>query len=144
MTKLKIPYNAGEVSHCYDRITELLPVYQKGLTDIRQAMESNNTFEERLRKVLRLHAAILKDAQSEESPHSWNEEDIYLCVLYDKFEAMYAHEATRIALGSGTSEEKRKNLDALAATIARLPFGSPQYSYSIRPRLQKAVSGLGK
>jgi hypothetical protein len=144
MTKLKIPYGGAEVDHCFDRLKETLPVYQKGIADIRSAMESNNLFEERLRKVLRLHAALLQAAQNEESPQSWNEEDVYLCVLYDMFEAMYASEADRIAAGSGLPQQKASNLYSLSGTIARLPFGSPQYVSTIRPRLQKIVSDRSK
>ena len=144
MTKLKIPYGGAEVDHCFDRLKETLPVYQKGIADIRSAMESNNLFEERLRKVLRLHAALLQAAQDKESPQPWNEEDIYLCVLYDMFQAMYAAEADRIASGAGLAQQKASNLYTLSNTIARLPFGSPQYVSTIRPRLQKIVSDAAK
>jgi len=144
MTKLKIPFNEAEVDHCYNRLKETLPVYQKGVTDIRSTMESNNLFDERLRKALRLHAALLQAAQNEESPQSWNEEDVYLCVLYDMFQAMYAAEADRISNGAGSPREKAANLYTLGGTIARLPFGSPQYVSTIRPRLQKIVSDAGK
>jgi hypothetical protein len=144
MTRLKIPFSGAEVEHCFDRLKETLPVYQKGIADIRTAMESNNLFEERLRKVLRLHAALLQAAQDEESPQPWNEEDVYLCVLYDMFQAMYAAEADRIAGAAGLPQEKARNLYSLSGTIARLPFGSPQYIATIRPRLQRIVSETAK
>jgi hypothetical protein len=138
MPKLKIPYgqNAGD---CYDRLAQTLPLYQKGITDIRLAMESNNSFEQRLRKVLRLHAMILQAAETDETSDSPNEEDVYLCCLYDMLESMYNAEAERIAVGAGAYQEKRKNLDDLRASIARLPFGSPEYRNSTRPSLEKAV-----
>ena len=144
MTKLKIPYGGAEVDHCFDRLKETLPIYQKGVSDIRAAMESNNLFEERLRKVLRLHAALLQAAENEESPQNWNEEDVYSCVLYDMFQAMYAAEADRIAAGSGLPQQKASNLYSLSNTIGRLPFGSPLYVSTIRPRLQKIVSDVAK
>jgi hypothetical protein len=144
MTKLKIPFSETDVKHCLDRLKETLPIYQKGIADIRTAMESNNLFEERFRKVLRLHAALLQAAQNEESPQSWNEEDVYLCVLYDMFQAMYAAEADRIAGAAGSSQEKARNLHLLSGTIARLPFGDQQYIARVRPRLQKIVSDVTK
>lgn len=144
MTKLKIPYSAKEVGHCYDRLKQTLPVYQKGISDIRSEMESNNSFEQRLQKVLDVHAGILKAAQTQESPHSWEEPDVYLCVLYDMLEAMYVSEADGIVAKAGALPEKRKNLDALVTSIPKLPFGSPQYQSAIRPRLEQAVSNASK
>ena len=140
MTKLKIPFHEIESSSCYERISETLPVYRKCISDIRVAMESNNLFEERLRKILRLHGSLLKDAQNEESSQTWNEEDVYLCVLYDMFEAMYTAEADRIVAGSGISQQKARSLYDLGNTIARLPFGSTHYLSTVRPKLQKIIS----
>jgi hypothetical protein len=138
MPKLKLPYGQ-DASHCYDRLAQGLPHYQKGIADIRFAMESNNSFEQRLRKVLRLHAMNLQAAEIEESSDSWSEEDVYLCCLYDMLESMYNVEAERIAAAAGGYQEKRKNLNDLRATIARLPFGSIEYRNNTRPRLEKAV-----
>ncbi len=139
MPKLKIPYSERETGYCYDRLGQTLNVYQKGIADIRLAMESNNSFEQRLRKVLRLHAMSLQAVEPEETSDSWNEEDVYLCCLYDMLESMYNAEAERIASGAVSYEEKRKNLDDLKISIARLPFGSSQYRNNIRPRLERAV-----
>ena len=138
MPKLKIPYGQ-EAGHCYERLAQTLPLCQKGIADIRLAMESNNTFEERLRKVLRLHAMNLQAAETEESTDSWNEEDVYLCCLYDMLESMYNAEAERIAAGAGAYQEKRKNLEDLRSSIARLPFGSSEYRNRVRPRLERVV-----
>ncbi|MCI0412821.1 hypothetical protein L0222_08485 [bacterium] len=139
MPKLRIPYREQATAHCYDRLVQTLSLYQKGIADIRLAMESNNSFGERLRKVLRLHAMNLQATDPEESSDSWNDEDVYLCCLYDMLEAMYNAEAERIAGAAGSHHDKRKNLDDLRASIARLPFGSSQYRNSIRPRLEKSV-----
>jgi hypothetical protein len=144
MTKLKIPFKAKEVGHCYDRLKQTLPVYQDGIAEIRNEMESNHPFEQRLQNVLTLHASNLQAAQTRESAHTWNEEDIYLCCLYDMLEAMYANEAEQIAGGSGTLDEKRKNLSHLAESITRLPFGSPQYRTAIRPRLENAIAQVSR
>jgi hypothetical protein len=138
MPKLKLPYGQ-DAGHCYDRLAQGQPLYQKGIADIRLAMESNNSFEQRLRKVLRLHAMNLQAAESQEASDSWNEEDVYLCCLYDMLESMYNAEAERIAVSAGVYMEKRKNLDDVRASIARLPFGSVEYRNSTRPRLEKAV-----
>jgi hypothetical protein len=86
----------------------------------------------------------VQEGQTQKSPHSWNEDDVFRCCFYDMLEAMYAAEAGKIATGQGTVAEKRKGLDALGASIAKLPFGSPQYDSSIRPRLEKAVSSYRK
>jgi hypothetical protein len=140
MTKLKIPYSPSEVGECYRRLEQTLPVFQKGISDIRTRMESNQIFDERLRAVLKIHARVLRESTNQESQHSWNEEDIYLCCLYDMLESMYAAEANRIASGTGAAEERRKSLRQLSSTIPKLPFGSPQYSEGIRPRFERAVS----
>lgn len=140
MMTLTIPYNEKDVGHCYERLKQTLPVYQEGISGIRLVMESNRPFAARLQKVLKAHEAVLKSAQTQLSPHSWNEDDFYLCCLYDMLEAMYAAEAARIAAGSGSDEEKRKELAALASSIDKLPFGSPQFREGIRPRLEKAVT----
>jgi hypothetical protein len=80
MPKLKLPYGQ-DAGHCYDRLTQQGQLlYQKGIADIRLAMESKNSFEQRLRKVLRLHAMTLQAAETEETS---DEEDVYLCCLYD-------------------------------------------------------------
>jgi hypothetical protein len=138
MPKLKLPYEQ-DAGHCYDHLAQGVPLYQKGIADIRLAMESNNSFEQRLRKVLRLHAMNLQAVETEESSDSSNEEDVYLCCLYDMLESMYNAEAERITVGAGAYQEKRKNLDDLRASIARLPFGNREYRNHTRPRLEKAV-----
>ena len=143
MPKLKIPYSEL-TGYCYDRLAQTQSVYQKGIADIRLAMESNNSFEERLRKVLRLHAMSLQAVEPEETPESLNEEEVYLCCLYDMLESMYNAEAERIAGGAVSYEVKKKNLDDLKVSIARLPFGNPQYRNNIRPRLERAVSERSK
>ena len=140
MTKLKIPYSPSEVGECYTRLEQTLPVFQKGLYDIRARMESNQIFEERLRAVLKIHARVLRESANQESQQSWNEEDIYLCCLYDMLESMYAAEANRIASGTGAAEERKKSLTQLSSTIPKLPFGSPQYREGIRPRFERAIS----
>ena len=140
MTKLKIPYSPSEVGECYQRLEQMLPVFQKGISDIRTTMESNDTFDHRLRKVLQLHARVLRESTEQESEHSWNEEDFYLCCLYDMLEAMYFAEAKRIAVGTGNTIERKERLAQLSATIPKLPFGSPQYWEGIRPRLERAVT----
>jgi hypothetical protein len=140
MAKLKIPYSPDEVGECYRRLDQMLPVYQKGISDIRAKMESNQLFDQRLRTVLKIHARVLHESANQETQHSWNEEDVYLCCLYDMLESMYAAEAARIATGTDDAKEKRKNLVQLSATIPKLPFGSPQYQEGIRPRLERAVS----
>lgn len=140
MMTLTIPYNQKDVGHCYERLKQTLPVYQEGISAIRLVMESNKPFSARLQKVVKANAAVLKSAQTQASPHSWNEDDIYLCCLYDMLEAMYAAESARIATGPGSADEKRKQLAALASSIDKLPFGSPQFREGIRPRLEKAVS----
>ena len=137
MPKLKLPYTQ-DAGYCYDRLALGLPLYQKGVADIRFAMESNNSFEQRMRKVLRLHAMNLQAAETEESSDSWNE-DVYLCCLYDMLDSMYNAEAERIAVAAGGHGEKLRNLEELKASIARLPFGSPEYRNNIRPRLERAV-----
>ena len=88
----------------------------------------------------RCFLSVLRESAKQETQHSWNEEDVYLCCLYDMLESMYAAEATRIATGTDDAKEKRKNLAQLSATIPKLPFGSPQYQEGIRPRLERAVS----
>lgn len=140
MMTLTIPYNQKDVGHCYERLKQTLPVYQEGISGIRRVMESNQSFAARLQKVVKANAAVVKSARTQASPHSWNEDDIYLCCLYDMLEAMYAAESARIATGPGSAVEKRKQLAALASSIDRLPFGSPQFREGIRPRLEKAVS----
>ena len=140
MNELKIPYSPKEVGHCYDRLKQTMPVYQNGISAIRSEMESQNSFDLRLKKVLSLLNNAVQEGQTQESTNSWNEDDVFRCCFYDMLEAMYAAEAERITSGQGTSAEKMKNLDALAASIAKLPFGSPQYDSGIRPRLEKAVS----
>jgi hypothetical protein len=140
MTKLKIPYNPSQVGECYRRLEQTLPVFQKGISGIRAAMESNQKFDARLRKALQLHARVLRESADQETPHSWNEEDVYLCCLYDMLESMYAAEANRIASGNDPAEERKKGLAQLSETISKLPFGSPQYQEGIRPRLERAVS----
>jgi hypothetical protein len=140
MMKLKIPYSPSEVGECYRRLDQTLPVFQKGISDIRDAMESTEPFDRRLRKVLKLHERVLRESAKQETQHSWNEEDVYLCCLYDMLESAYAGEADRIAKGTGDPAEKRKSLSQISATIPKLPFGSPQYREGIRPRLERAVS----
>jgi hypothetical protein len=136
MPKLKLPYGQ-DAGHCYDRLTQQGQLlYQKGIADIRLAMESNNSFEQRLRKVLRLHAMTLQAAETEETS---DEEHVYSCCLYDMLESMYNAEAERIIVSAGSYMEKRKNLDDLRASIARLPFGSVAYRNGTRPRLEKTV-----
>jgi hypothetical protein len=140
MNKLKIPYSKQEVGHCYERLKQTMPVYQEGIADIRSEMESESPFETRLQNVLRRHEAVMKTADPESSPHSWNEDDVYFCVLYDMLEAMLAAESEHVAKQESTPDQKRKAFDALGRSIARLPFGSPQYRSSIRPRLEKIVA----
>jgi hypothetical protein len=140
MNELKIPYSPKEVGHCYDRLKQTMPVYQNGISAIRSEIESQNSFDQRLKKVLSLLNSTVQEGQTRESSNSWNEDDVFRCCFYDMLEAMYAAEAERITSEQGTSADKMKNLDALAASIAKLPFGSPQYESGIRPRLEKAVS----
>ena len=88
MAKLKIPYSPDEVGECYRRLGQLLPVYQKGISDIRAKMESNQPFDQRLKAGLKIHARVLRESAKQETQHSWNEEDVYLCCLYDMLESM--------------------------------------------------------
>jgi hypothetical protein len=143
-TKLKIPYDPQQVGHCYERLKEMLPVYQKGISRIRAEMESGRPFHQRLDKLLSLHDSILETGQGQKTSHSWIEEDVYLCCLYDMLEAMYAMEAEKILRSDGLTAQKKKNLEELSRSIEDLPFGSPQYRTGIRPRLESVISSCVK
>jgi hypothetical protein len=144
MNNLKIPHNPGEAGVCYKRLKEALPVYQKGIADIQLEMNSKSPFDLRLRKVLRLHARTLQEALDQETSSSWNEEEVYLCCLYDMLEAFYIFEADRIAHSAGSSDEIRRSLNELFASIPKLPFGSSHYQSIIRPRLERAIIARAK
>jgi hypothetical protein len=67
-------------------------------------------------------------------------EDIYLCCVYDLVEAAFASEVESVLKSTNNSELKTKQLDQLTSVIELLPFKSPQYETTIKPRLEKKIT----
>jgi len=136
---LKIPYRPKEVGHCYERLKEASPVYQKAVAEIQTTLGSGSDFNERLQKSMEIHRAAREQGKKEPRRHTWIEEDIYLCCLYDVLEAAIANEAETIIQSKDSKEVKEKRLDGLGQSIESLTFGSPQYRTGIKPRFQEKV-----
>jgi hypothetical protein len=141
---LKIPYRPKEVGHCYERLKEASPVFQKAIEEIQTTLQTESEFNERLQKSMEIHRAAREQGKKEPRRHTWIEEDIYLCCLYDILEAAFAQEAETITQSKEPKEVKEKLLDNLGQSIESLKFGSPQYRTGIKPRFEEKISNARK
>ena len=143
---LKLPF-VPAAKECYSQLKQCNKVYRDGFEEMRNLAGGSDPFADRLKRVYGVLERTGAEGSAQPSSHTWSEEDVFMCCVFDLTRALFDSEKNAVLNGKLAVEEKRERLQDLVKLLENLQIGGPKWNQIIMPeiktKLEEAARNLG-